>query len=202
MSGPLFTFEVTQPVDVSKIADAPKLLARLARVMATQNALTLAHIEEKYLSLPQDQPPSMDGLRTISGRLRDSYSASAPAISGNGITSDFGSNVEYARIHEFGGQTKAHDIVARNAKALAFSPGSGRFFTGGDFQAALKGARGSYRSLKTKLFVAENGIIFRKKVRHPGSDIPARQPVQRGIEDRLKDYAMAFGVEIQQQLTA
>lgn len=202
MPEPIFTFEVSKPLDVSKIADAPKLLARLAKAMAAQNELTVAHIVEKYASFPSDQPPTMDGLRSISGRLRDSYRASAPVISGEAITSDFGSNVEYAGIQEFGGQTKAHDIVARNGKALAFSPGSGKFFTAGDFQAALKGARGSYRLLKTKLFVAENGIIFRKKVRHPGSDIPARQPVQRGIEDRLKDYSQAFGATIQQQLTS
>jgi phage gpG-like protein len=49
-----------------------------------------------------------------------------------------GSNLVYAGIHQWGGQTKAHDITARNAKALRFN---GR---------------------------------FAKKVKHPGSTIPAR----------------------------
>lgn len=32
-----------------------------------------------------------------------------------------GSGVPYARIHEFGGTIPAHEVVARNAKALAFT---------------------------------------------------------------------------------
>ena len=50
----------------------------------------------------------------------------------------FGSNMEYARIHQEGGKTKPHDIEPHSAKALYF-----------------------------------NGT-FAKRVRHPGSDIPAR----------------------------
>jgi phage virion morphogenesis protein len=49
-----------------------------------------------------------------------------------------GSNLVYAAIHQFGGKTKAHEINARNAKALKFLG------------------------------------IYRKRVHHPGSDIPAR----------------------------
>jgi phage gpG-like protein len=36
-----------------------------------------------------------------------------------------GTNVEYAAIHEFGGQTKAHVIEALNAKVLSFRNASG-----------------------------------------------------------------------------
>jgi phage gpG-like protein len=49
-----------------------------------------------------------------------------------------GSNLVYARIHQEGGTTKAHDITARNGKALKFLG------------------------------------IYRKHIRHPGSEIPPR----------------------------
>jgi len=34
-------------------------------------------------------------------------------------------------------------------------------------------------------------MVFAKVVHHPGSDIPARAPIQHGILDRLDDYAKA-----------
>lgn len=55
----------------------------------------------------------------------------------------FGSDKEYASIHNRGGKTKAHIIRARRGKALKFG------YKGGD--------------------------IFRRKVNHPGSNIPQRQ---------------------------
>jgi phage gpG-like protein len=38
----------------------------------------------------------------------------------------YGSNMEYARIHQEGGRTKAHDIKARNGKALRFTGRDGK----------------------------------------------------------------------------
>lgn len=190
---PVFTVEIKKPPTALKIADKVGLLKALLKTMAEQNNLSVTHIVEQYASFPQDEPTTMDGLRTISGQLRSSYRASAPVIdSDEGISGAIGSNVVYAAIQEFGGQTRPHDIVARNAKALAFNPGTGKFFGAPEFGAALRGSRGNFRKLKAQLFVDENGIIFRRKVHHPGSDIPARQPIQRGIEDRLADYSKAF----------
>ena len=68
--------------------------------------------------------------------------------------------MKYALIHEYGGVTRPHRIVARNAKALAFS-----------FQGRL---------------------TFRRSVNHPGSNIPARRPLQRTIEERLPNYERAL----------
>jgi len=195
MPNQTFKIEIKNPIDKQKIADPAGLLRALLVTMKLQNVLTVSHIQEKYASFPKDQPPTMDGLRVITNRLRSSYTDASPAIDGNNITSSIGSNVEYAAIQEFGGQTAAHDIVARNGKALAIGFG-GKFFSAGDFQAVLQGTRGNYRKMKTDLFIQENGIIFRKKVHHPGSNIPARQPVQRGIEDRLPDYSQALDATI------
>lgn len=37
-------------------------------------------------------------------------------------------DVKYARIHEFGGQTRPHDIFPKNAQALAFTVGGKKVF--------------------------------------------------------------------------
>ncbi len=36
-------------------------------------------------------------------------------------------------------------------------------------------------------------VVFRKSVKHPGSKIPARRPIFRGIEDRRAAYGQAIG---------
>ena len=41
----------------------------------------------------------------------------------------YGSNMEYARIHQEGGKTKAHEIKARNGKALSFAGRDGKQVT-------------------------------------------------------------------------
>jgi phage gpG-like protein len=188
-----FKIVIKNPPSEQNISDVKGMVIAMMRAMHAENEITVDHIKERYASFPQDEPTTMDGLRTISGRLRQNYRASAPNLEGNNIVSSIGNNVEYAAIHEFGGQTKPHDIVARNAKALAFSPGTGKFFTATDFTAALRGASGAARKAKADLFIDQNGIIFRKVVHHPGSNIPARQPIQRGIEDRLPQYAESLG---------
>lgn len=68
-----------------------------------------------------------------SGRLASSIIPSHDATSAT-----VGTNVIYAAIQNFGGETRPHTIEARNAKALHF------------------------------------GGIFAKRVKHPGSKIPAR----------------------------
>lgn len=55
-----------------------------------------------------------------SGRLAGSIVQSS-----DNTTASVGSNVKYAAIHQFGGQTKPHLIVARNKKALAWATGRG-----------------------------------------------------------------------------
>ena len=182
-----FNITIKNPIETQKIGDLKGLVEVIKKVLADENDLTVAHIQERYASFPQQEPVTMDGLRTISGYLRRGYWAAAPTISGGNITSSIGNNMVYARIHEFGGKTRPHDIVARNAKALAIGNG-GKFFTAGDFNAALHGTRAKNRAAKTDLFIKENGIVFRRLVHHPGSNIPARRPIQRGIEDRLPAY--------------
>ncbi len=80
-----------------------------------------------------------------------------------------GSSAKYAAIHQFGGKTKPHDILPMNKKALAFNGGTYKFF--------------GIASLA-------RGRVLAKKVKHPGSDIPARPyfPIKPGTS-QLTDYA-------------
>lgn len=90
-------------------------------------------------------------LNTRSGALTDSISSffddEGSAVS---VAASSG-GVPYAAIHEFGGKSAAHDIVAVKAKALAFSVGSGE--------------------------------VFAKRVRHPGSTIPARSYLRSALAE-------------------
>lgn len=66
---------------------------------------------------------SRSGLHVRSGSLLNSVSASKKVtIDGSGnIVGEIGpEGIPYAAIHEFGGTTKAHDILPRNGKVLAF----------------------------------------------------------------------------------
>ena len=200
MSDPVFQIKIARDLSQSKLADVAGFTRALLGAMNQQNELTVDYIKRVYASFPQQEPTTMEGLRTISGRLRQGYWASEAVIDASGVRSTIGNPVVYAAIQEFGGQTKAHDIVARNGKALAigFDAAGAKVFTAQDFSAKLHGTRGNMRALKTSLFIQKNGIVFRHSVHHPGSDIPARQPIQRGIEDRLPEYNAAFSEIVDQ----
>ena len=102
------------------LADRSKVLPALQRAMDRQNTLTVSYIQRNNMSLPKDGPTSLSGLRVRSNRLRSSLRASRATITGDGIQSAIGSNVEYAAILEFGGTTAPHVILPKRKKALAF----------------------------------------------------------------------------------
>lgn len=62
------------------------------------------------------------------GRLKRSITRGKPYNSRRGRAIDVGTNVEYARIQEFGGTTPPHEITPRVKKALAFPGPSGETF--------------------------------------------------------------------------
>lgn len=100
-----------------------RFLAGIAREMDRQNQLTIGDITIKKLSFPREGPAVPDGLRVQTGLLRRSIRATKAIVVGGVVASAIGSNVKYAAIHEFGGQTKPHIIKAKKGKALAFSIG-------------------------------------------------------------------------------
>ena len=86
------------------------------RVTVRQLAMSLSTLVKKKLSGPVLHVG-------VNGRLRRSIT---PRVKDrqDSISGIVGTNVVYARIHEFGGHTRPHDIRPRNARALFFN---GRF---------------------------------------------------------------------------
>jgi phage gpG-like protein len=110
-------------------------------------------------------------LHVRTGRLRRSITA---RTSNDGVhfTGIVGTNVEYARIQEFGGTTKPHEIRPRNARALLFGA---RGFIGP--QQDLKTQGGRYAAGKKGRLsraVGAGEMQFARVVHHPGSRIPSR----------------------------
>ena len=100
----------------AKLALAPEQIRRaVARAVEQSAASVTAGAKAKL---------SDEILRVRTGRLRRSvhYVLTGTAVAPSAV---IGTNVEYARIHEFGGQTRAHLIEALNAKVLAFKASTG-----------------------------------------------------------------------------
>jgi len=93
----------------------------VAGAIDRQNEYTVGHIIARYLSFPRTSPPTMRGLRVITGRLRASIRRKPARIIRSGVRSAIGTNVRYAAIHEFGGVIPPHVITPRRGKALAFT---------------------------------------------------------------------------------
>ena len=105
---------------LGKVSNRGAVLPAVARTLDDQNQLTVGHIFRRYVSFPSDSPVSQTTLRTKTGGLRRSIRQSYPKITGDGIVSAIGSNVEYAAILEEGGTTAPHVILPKRKKALAF----------------------------------------------------------------------------------
>lgn len=103
------------------LSDPNKVYSALSRAMDNENQYTWDHIRARYMQFSKAGPTTMDGLRMVSNRLRNSLRASKARMSSDGIYSAIGSNVVYAGILEEGGTTKPHVIEAKNGKALHFN---------------------------------------------------------------------------------
>lgn len=79
-----------------------RVLVAIKRGMDYENQHTVAIIQRDFLSFPKQSPPTRDGLRVITNRLRGSVRATKAVISGSAVTASIGSNVQYAAAHEFG----------------------------------------------------------------------------------------------------
>jgi phage gpG-like protein len=114
-------------------------------------------------------------LRVQTGRLRQSVQTE--------VTSDttgiIGTNVEYAAIHEYGGQTRPHQYRARGAVMRFVDP---RFT--GPVQRTSRGG---------KIFKgARSGVVFAKWIDHPGSTMPARPYMRPALRDSQPEIVEAF----------
>jgi len=110
-------------------------------------------------------------LHTRTGRLKGSITAKA-TDDGTTFAGIVGTNVVYARIHEMGGQTKAHDIFPIHGKALMFARAG---FIGPRESMTTKGGRyAKGKAGAVSRAIGEGSMQFARAVHHPGSKIPER----------------------------
>ena len=106
---------------ISRLAAMPDKVHRSLLRKVTALALALeAKIKEKL---------SGNVLNVVTGALRRSIASAVEDTPTKVVGRDFSSgDVKYAAIHEFGGKTGAHDIIATKAQALAFMMGGKQVF--------------------------------------------------------------------------
>jgi HK97 gp10 family phage protein len=109
-------------LNVSLVGDR-EMIARLEAMPDKLHAALLRKVTALTLKLEAKIKEQLSGkvLKVRTGKLRRSIHSRVDStpVSVTGMAASSG-DVKYAGIHEFGGQTKAHIIEARNAKALAF----------------------------------------------------------------------------------
>jgi len=101
-----------------KLAGAKKGLTALDKAVL-RAGLVVAGQAQRNVSGPRPEK-----LGVVTGRLRQSISAVSVGFGRVKV----GTNVSYARIHEFGGKTAPHDIYPRRARALHFTIGGQEIF--------------------------------------------------------------------------
>lgn len=106
----------------AQIIGSAEVQAKLAQAGQTVHAAVYKAVQEmgfRLLAHVKQDKLSDQVLHVRTGRLRRSINMQMSDTAA-GIFASVGTNVVYARIHEFGGTTSPHDIVARNAQALHF----------------------------------------------------------------------------------
>lgn len=98
-------------------------------------------------------------LNQRSGLLASSIHPEEDTDTGSSYFWKVGTNVKYARIHEYGGTIPAHIVEARNARVLAFTPKGG------------------------------GEMIFRRRVSIPAITMPERSFLRSGLADMQAQIA-------------
>lgn len=103
---------------IDKIGQPAALMRTVATELATVTAFNfLSQGRPGWLGLQRPSPRRTGGMiLQDTGRLRDSVVTSSTETS-----AAIGTNVVYAAIHQFGGQTRPHVILPKNKQALAFN---------------------------------------------------------------------------------
>ncbi len=118
-------------------------------------------------------------LKNKTGTLRRSISPEV-SQSGTNLTGTVGTNIVYARIHEYGGTTKPHDIIPTHRQALMWAKAS--FI-------------GPIRMTKAGKFARRQGsepFQFAKVVHHPGSKIPERSFMRTALREMEPEIRAQF----------
>jgi hypothetical protein len=158
-----------------RLTSEAAMAKELKREMDFQNDQTVTHIQIRYLSYLWNEPTKPDGLRAITGRLRNAMRVVPATITaGGGVIGGVSNNVKYAKYHELGfdGEETVRPHLRRVFKNLSFKFGG--------------------RARTRKVRQADTFVGSFTRVMH----MPARAPMQRGIQDRLGNYTAAFNAAI------
>lgn len=171
MSG---SIQIKLTSDAERVAvalkNAPaKLLGGIANALDLANEHSKGIAEEKRLSFSRDLPTTLEGLRTVTRRLRQAGYVQKATIVGNTVTSLIGNNVQskggvnYAALHEFGfiGTAQISSFLRNNPAKPGPRGGKGK-----------KGNNGRQ---------AVSGHTRR-------INLPARAMYSRSINENLPDY--------------
>lgn len=158
-----------------------RIVNYIAAAMDQENLATASHIQSEHLTGKGPFPVAEHKLGVRSGLLRESVTASKAAIEGGLIVSAIGSNVKYAKIHEFGG------IIHKPARQQKIRHRTDR--------------RGN-------LLKRDNGLLIFAKAKHknaremaveiPAHDVqmPERAPFRTGITECAGNYNRAISQHI------
>jgi len=153
---------------MGRLKDPTPMLAAVAKALDEENAYSVSHIQKEYLSFPKDGPAVAIGLRAVSNSYRRSLFAAPATMEGGRLVSSIGSNVTNRGVS----YPAVHEFGA----------------TIPPHKITAKG--------KALRFMIGDRLVFRKSVNHPGAVLPARRPIQRGLEDRTQDYRESVSAAI------
>lgn len=141
--------------------------------MSKLNWETVGWIQAKRLTGKGPFPPALHKLGVRTNRLRSSIRATAPRIEGNSVVSEIGTNVVYARVHEFGFDGKV-PIFQHQVRSF------------------LRRVAGKKRRRRVKEHTRGIfGPAF-KRLR-----MPQRMPIAAGLADRADIYGRRFSQAIE-----
>lgn len=172
--------EITKLDALKALKAAPqRMVAGIAAGMEKANAFVVSDIQARRMTGKGPFPVEENRLGigdNPGGRLRASLRATKPVIDGMTVTSSIGSNVVYARIHEFGG------VIHRPAKETTVRL---RLNKKGELERQAK-----YPGLA--VFASKHHKRVRSVSATVGAydiNIPPRAPVRTGIHENAPTYA-------------
>lgn len=151
-------------------AKGPKIVSSLQKELDLLMFDLLRRVQQKL---------SGEVLQHRSGVLLGSAHKETTVLSGGTITGKVtaaGGPAFYGRIQEKGG-TRSYEILPRNKKALAFTPGGGE---GRGMRFQLGARRGSLKPAQLGAFREGGGIVVRRVIHPP---LPARPFMSTSLEE-------------------
>lgn len=172
----------------------------VARALDRQNELTIGAAVRDRMSFPRTMPPTTEGLRVQTSRLRRSLTRSRAVTTADGVISAIGSNVRYFGPHEYGDH-EIHQVKAHTRKLPE------RYFLSGGQTISVADA-GRY-GLLNKKGQLRKGLGEKAPTRYVAvrahlrrANMPERAMVRKTIEARMPLYELEIAERLQKALNA